>query len=165
MKADFFKWALWLLLLDTLATLVLRGVVSLPSRRAAAGLLLAFCLLSLPGGAAAEPPEEAELVTGIFLAYIETGDQETDRTSYNGLMGLKDVVNMRTNIRVKGVRGVDPSRDDLYFYPFLYWPMTEAQAALPASAARRLQNYMAEGGMIVFDTRDQQFSPDGSEVS
>jgi len=157
MKPDFFRIALWLLLLDTVITLFLRGMLSFSAARAA-GIVLATAVMLQPAAAAAQTVELSDLMTGVYLAYVETGDMTTDRISYNGLMGLKDVINMRTNIKVKGVRGVDPSAGDLYFYPFLYWPMTEAQTALPPSAARQIQNYMAEGGLIVFDTRDQQFA-------
>ena len=157
MKPDFFRIALWLLLLDTIVTLFLRGVLSFSSARVA-GVVLAAAMTMHATPAAAQAVEPADLMTGIYLAYVETGDMATDRISYNGLMGLKDIINMRTNIKVKGVRGVNPSTDDLYYYPFLYWPMSEAQTALPPSAARQIQNYMAEGGLIVFDTRDQQFA-------
>lgn len=157
MKPDFFRIALWLLLLDTIVTLFLRGVLSFSSARVA-GVVLAAAMMLQSTTAAAQAVDPADLMTGIYLAYVETGDMTTDRISYNGLMGLKDIINMRTNIKVKGVRGVNPSTDDLYYYPFLYWPMTEAQTALPPSAARQIQNYMAEGGLIVFDTRDQQFA-------
>lgn len=160
MKPDFFRLALWLLLLDTVITLFLRGILMHPFARRAAGILLAVLLTPAP--AQADNVTPANLVTGIYFAYVETGDMAVDRTSYNGLMGLKDVVNMRTNIKVKGVRGLNPSTDDLYYYPFLYWPMTEAQIALPPSAARHVQNYMADGGLIVFDTRDQQFANDNN---
>ena len=160
MKPDFFRIALWLLLLDTVITLFLRGVLSFSSARVA-GVVLAAAMLS-PMPAAAQTVAPADLLTGIYLAYVETGDMATDRVSYNGLMGLKDIINMRTNIKVKGVRGVNPSSDELYYYPFLYWPMTETQTALPPSAARQIQNYMAEGGLIVFDTRDQQFANDNN---
>lgn len=161
MKPDFFRIALWLLLLDTIITLFLRGVLSFPAARTAGVVMVAVLMLQAPA-AAAQTVEPEELMTGIYLAYVETGDMTTDRVSYNGLMGLKDVINMRTNIKVKGVRGVNPSTDTLYYYPFLYWPMTEAQTALPPSAARQIQNYMAEGGLIVFDTRDQQFANDNN---
>lgn len=164
MKPDLVRWALWLLLVDTIVTLFLRGVLHLPSRRAAAGVVVALFLM-MPAPANAQTPPETELLTGVYLAYVETGDQATDRTSYNGLLGLQNTINMRTNIKVKGVVGVNPSDDALYFYPFLYWPMTEAQMALPGTAARNIQTYMAQGGMILFDTRDQQFAPeDGSAL-
>lgn len=157
MKPDFFRIALWLLLLDTVVTLFLRGILSF-SRARAAGIALAAGLVLHVPAAAAQTVDPSDLMTGIYLAYVETGDMTTDRISYNGLMGLKDAINMRTNIKVKGVRGVNPASDELYYYPFLYWPMTEAQTALPSGAARHIQNYMADGGLIVFDTRDQQFA-------
>lgn len=160
LKQDLLKWALLLLLVDTVVTLFLRGVVTLPARLSLPVLLLALGLSVSAPAAAQDAADRTDLMSGVYLAYIETGDQATDRISYSGLEGLRTAINMRTNIKVAGVRGVDPSQDDLYFYPFLYWPMTDAQAALPASAARKLQTYMAQGGMVVFDTRDQQFAAD-----
>jgi len=160
LKPDLLRLALLLLLVDTLVTLFLRGVIAVPVRFAGTAAA-ALVLVILASPAAAQPaPEEAELMAGVYLAYVETGDQEADRISHNGLEGLRAALNLRTNVKVAGVRGVDPSRDTLYFYPFLYWPMTESQIALPASAARNIQTYLAQGGMIVFDTRDQQFAAD-----
>ncbi|HCS22565.1 MAG TPA: hypothetical protein DIW20_02355 [Rhodospirillaceae bacterium] len=159
LKPDLLRLALLLLLVDTLVTLFLRGVINLPPRFAGTAAVM-LCLLVLSSPAQAQDVPETDLMQGIYLAYVETGEQEADRISHSGLEGLRDAINIRTNIKVAGVRGVDPSRDELYFYPFLYWPMTESQAALPASAARNLQNYIAQGGTIVFDTRDQQFAAD-----
>jgi hypothetical protein len=89
---------------------------------------------------------------------VETGDQDIDQTSANGLQGLAGVLNRRTTVDVKGVRGVDPATDRLSWYPVLYWPMAPGQSAPGGAALRNLQTYMAEGGMILFDTRDAQFS-------
>lgn len=160
LKPDLLKWALVLLLVDTLVTLFLRGVIALPARYASVAVALLVVMLAASPAQAQGTADEADLLSGVYLAYVETGDQETDRISHSGLEGLRLAINMRTNIKVAGVRGVDPSRDALYFYPFLYWPMTDSQSALPASAARNLQTYMAQGGLIVFDTRDQQFAAD-----
>ena len=155
LKGDLLKIALFLLMLDTLATLWLQGILSF-STRAAAGLFFVISL-SLPVAARAEGETGVDLASGIYLAYVETGDEETDRLSYNGLSGLAEVINTRTTIEVKGVKGVDPSIDALHFYPFLYWPMTGAGSALSGVAARNIQNYLGEGGMILFDTRDARF--------
>jgi Domain of unknown function (DUF4159) len=88
---------------------------------------------------------------------METGDEDTDTISYNGLSGLSRVISLRTTIQVKGVTGLNPDVDDLFYYPFIYWPMTSAQRGLSDTAARNIQNYLDRGGMIVFDTRDGQF--------
>jgi len=160
LKPDLLRLALLLLLVDTLVTLFLRGVIAMPARFAVSVAAALFMFAAASPAAAQAVPAEAELMTGVYLAYVETGDQEADRISHNGLEGLRAALNLRTNVKVAGVRGVDPSSDTLYFYPFLYWPMTESQTALPASAARNIQTYLAQGGMIVFDTRDQQFAAD-----
>ena len=39
----------------------------------------------------------------------------------------------------------------------LYWPLTAEQQPLSLTAAQKLTQYMADGGTIVFDTRDAQF--------
>jgi hypothetical protein len=168
MKADFLRWAIYLLLLDTVLTLWLRGLFEMPSvKRGAAGVVLALGILlhSVPAHAdKAQDAETANMVTGIYLAYVETGDQDIDQTSYNGLTGLMRIVNTRTTIQVRGVKGVDPGNDPLYYYPVLYWPMTGAQQPLSVTAAHNIQNYLSNGGLILFDTRDRQFAgPGGAE--
>lgn len=149
-KADLFKWALLLLMLDAALTMWLRGVVSLQAKTAALFVLLFFPVT-------AQAAEATDLASNVYLAYLETGDQGTDEVSFNGLKGLAEIINARTTIKVKGVVGVNPEIDDLFYYPFIYWPVAEAQGGISADAARRIQNYMGRGGMIVFDTRDQQF--------
>lgn len=156
LKADLLKIFVWLLIVDTVLTLWMRGVLVLPRRRAVAGVFLLLLLVSAP--ASAQEVDTSDLVSDIYLAFIETGDAATDEISYNGLEALKNVVSSRTNIRIEGVRALDPSHDTLSYYPVIYWPMTEAQSALSVTAARNIQNYLAQGGMILIDTRDQQFA-------
>ncbi len=135
--------ALLCLLFETLLTFRLRGVL-------AALVLLA---VATPAQAA----DEAALASGFHLGYIATGDASLDRASARGLAGLATALNLRTAVRVKGVAAVDPARDPLYMFPILYWPLSERQPPLSDAAARRVQDYLAGGGLIVFDTRDRQF--------
>ncbi|HYD18130.1 MAG TPA: DUF4159 domain-containing protein [Patescibacteria group bacterium] len=162
MKPDFLKWALLLLLVDTLLTLWMRGAFA-QVRRGAAVIVFAALL----GAAPAQAQDEMtaiDLSSNIYLAYVETGDSGLDMVSYNGLMGLMQVINSRTTIRIKGVRGVNLAADPLYFYPMIYWPMTPVQPPLSTVAARNIANYMAQGGLVLFDTRDQQFADQNGEV-
>lgn len=153
-KKDLLSLAVILLITDTFLTFYLRGMFSLSMRASFIGLLF---FLASPSHAFAAT-EDIEVTSGIYLAYIETGDASTDTLSYNGLSSLAEAVKRRTTIKVKGVKGVNPANDILYYYPFLYWPMTESASPLSSTAARNLQNYMNTGGLVVFDTRDQQFS-------
>ena len=51
--------------------------------------------------------------------------------------------------------GVDIAKDELSFYPLIYWPI-DARTAMPSEAAiARVDAYMQSGGTVLFDTRDQ----------
>jgi hypothetical protein len=134
--------ALLLLALDMLIALRLRGLLG-----AAAWVLLA--LLPMAARAADDTPSLAT-----HLAYVLTNDAQADGISKAGLQGLSDYVNQRTSAVLAEPAGVDPARDDLSFYPLLYWPIL-ADAPVPdGPTLARLDDYMDDGGIIVFDTRD-----------
>jgi hypothetical protein len=154
LKSLFIEGAVLLLLLETLVTFWLRGVVVF-----AATLLAAVIFSSAPAVAA---EDERDLVSGIYLAYIETGDQDIDSVSYNGLTGLGQVITARTTARIKGVVALNPDNDPLVYYPVIYWPMSGRQLGLSVTAARNIQNYLSQGGMILIDTRDRQFGGEGN---
>jgi len=148
LKVSFIKWALLLLLLDTLVTLRMRGIlVFVP-------VFFAVVFFSVSASAVGN---EKELISSLYLAYIETGDKDIDRTSFNGLTGLGKVLSTRTTVKIKGVVVLNPAKDLLAWYPVIYWPMTERQAPLSAVAAGNIRDYLSHGGMILFDTRDRQF--------
>jgi len=152
--------AIVLALLDLLAVLGLRGVLPLPAPRPA-GAALALCLLAMPDRAAAQsrPTQGADAFAlqatlETRLAYVQTGEAEVDEMSRAGLFGLGEMLRRRTSAELADPMGVDVERDDLVFFPLLYWPVVAAQRALSDAAIGRLGAYMRTGGTIVFDTRD-----------
>ena len=53
-----------------------------------------------------------------------------------------------------GPLAINIERDELAFFPLLYWPV-KAGATLPSDAAlARMDSYMKNGGIIFFDLRD-----------
>ena len=88
------------------------------------------------------------------LAYVRTGDRRMDGISEAGLRGLSRALYDRTAIEPAEPVGVDLETDELAMYPFLYWPISEAQPSLSDAAYGRLNDYLRFGGMILFDTRD-----------
>jgi hypothetical protein len=142
---DFVGLALLLLALDMAITLRLRGLLDRLWRPATASVIA--IALGMPGAAQAESPALAT-----HLAYVMTGDTEVDAVSRSGLAGLTDYVNSRTAAVLADPLPVVPGRDDLSFYPFLYFPVT-ADAGASAGAVAALNDYMLHGGIIVFDLR------------
>lgn len=149
LSAWLFALALALLLVDIVAGLALRGLIGGPGW--ASGLVALAAL-----GVADVRAEESVPVGALAIqfGYVLTGDAEVDRTSALGLMALGRVLAERTSVVPAPPQPIDIERDPLVFHPFVYWPMTNLQAAVSEAAVERIDAYLQTGGLIVFDTRD-----------
>lgn len=161
-----FAAALLLLLIDGFAALMLAGRLRLPlrsSRGAGAAVLLALCLSpAAPQTVRAQPLDAAveraavDAALTTRLAYVETGDPAMDRLSRQALAGLSRELVRRTALEPGPPAGVNPETDDLSVYPFLYWPIVPGAAAPSDAALANIENFMRFGGLILFDTRDDE---------
>ncbi|MFT6583454.1 MAG: hypothetical protein ACJAU6_003908, partial [Alphaproteobacteria bacterium] len=88
---------------------------------------------------------------------VLTGDSTVDTTSQQGLTGLATLLDRRTAIEAVLPVGVDLETAELAFYPLIYWPVTASQTPLSRSAIQRLNHFLAGGGTIFFDLRDQGY--------
>ena len=95
------------------------------------------------------------------LAYVVTGDAAVDETSKQGLIGLTRVLASRTSAELAEPIAVNPARDELAFYPLIYWPIVAGQSQPQPEARTRIAAYMKNGGTVVFDTRDALISHPG----
>lgn len=145
--------ALGLLLVDILATLWVSGRLVNAGAVRAAAVVLGISALGVPD---AQARDELALraANDTVLAYVITGDTRLDQISNAGLSGLSQVLFNRTSIEPAAPVGVDVETDELAFFPLLYWPISERQSNLSETAIERINRYMANGGMILFDTRD-----------
>lgn len=144
--------ALMLLTADILASLALSG--RLWPARVAAVLALALSLGAVPEARAQDDARALLATEELALAYVITGDTRLDDTSRAGLRGLGQVLNFRTSVEPAEPLAVDLERDDLTFYPILYWPISADQPTPSAEAYVKLNDYLRNGGLILFDTRD-----------
>jgi hypothetical protein len=88
------------------------------------------------------------------LAYVVSGDRQADDTARAGLEGLSLALAARTSFAPAEPAAVDPARDELAFYPMLYWPIVAGAPQPSAKTAAKVAAYMKQGGTIIFDTRD-----------
>ena len=173
LRGPVFLAALALLLLDAIVVIILSGGLGnmLPRRRvatsivAAAGLLAALAMLN-PLHAQPAPPQATTQLTPeqeafairaterTHLAYIITGDTEVDQVSEAGLQGLSMFLAQRTALEPGKPIGLDPARDELAFFPLIYWPISPNAPKPPQAALDRIDTYMKRGGTVLFDTRD-----------
>ncbi len=167
--------ALALFLIDVFVMLVMSSAIQLRRRRRAVAATLLFALALLPlqaQHARAQTAEQAPATERApatnsaddfalksslqtHLAYVLTGDQQIDDASAEGLAGLSKVLKARTALEPGEPIGVDIDKDELTFFPVLYWPVREDAAPLSDATLAKVDAFMKQGGLIVFDTRDQ----------
>ncbi|MHB8885026.1 MAG: DUF4159 domain-containing protein, partial [Methylovirgula sp.] len=148
--------------LDALASMWLGGGFKRRVGPAAAAILIGFVAFSLaPQPARADPRQDQPLsqsdldsVLNTRLAYVVTGDAEVDNESKAGLLTLSRTLAQRTSLTPGTPVGVDPARDELAFYPMLYWPIVASNPQPSPATVARVATYMKQGGTIIFDTRD-----------
>lgn len=166
-KPILFTLAFLILLADSLIVLFMNGAFPRVGRSAktiaggAAVLLLAasIAIFLHPAKALADDSKPGDdtifsRLDKTHLAYVVTGESDVDHISERGLAGLSDYLTYRTTLEPGAPVGLDLSKDELAFYPLIYWPIS-ATAPMPSNdAINRIDAYMRNGGTVLFDTRD-----------
>jgi hypothetical protein len=158
--------AVLLMAVDALAVLWLNGGLRFRRRAAAAAATALFAVLlaaAAPFSArAASPADQAaadafalKATDTTHLAYVITGDPDVDATSLAGLRGLSTILAERTALIPGDPIGVDPSKDELTFFPLIYWAIAPNTPMPSPQTMARIDAYMKQGGSVLFDTRDQ----------
>jgi hypothetical protein len=145
--------ALMILLADTCIGLWLRGYLPSPRMGGRVAALIMLVVI-LPLHARADDTFDMKAALDTRLAYVKTGLPDLDAMSAEGLTGLGQVLKSRTSYEPLDPIGVDLDKDDLSFFPLLYWPMDPREHDLSPRAISKIADYMRNGGTILFDTRD-----------
>ncbi|HLI98800.1 MAG TPA: DUF4159 domain-containing protein [Bradyrhizobium sp.] len=161
--------ALILFLIDAVVVALLSGGIGnlLRRRVSPASLLLALllpALMSLPWPAKADSAADEfaiKATTQTRLAYVLTGNADVDSIVKAGMSGITLFLAQRTALEAGDPVGVDPARDELAFFPLIYWPVVPGAPKPPQGAIDRIDAYMKQGGTVLFDTRDAIEAPPG----
>jgi hypothetical protein len=153
--------SLALFLIDAVIVAMLgAGIAALLRRRTvAAALAVALALstvLAAPSPVRADSNDDFAIkaVSQTRLAYVVTGNADVDSIVKAGMAGLTLFLAQRTALEAGDPVGIDPARDELAFFPLIYWPVVPGAAKPPQDAINRIDAYMKQGGTVLFDTRD-----------
>lgn len=162
--------ALALFLIDAIIVALLGGgLAALLRRRAAATTALAVAL-ALGALVAMPSPTRAQSAADDFavkatsqtrLAYVVTGNSDVDTIVKAGMQALTLFLAQRTALEAGDPVGVDPARDELAFFPLIYWAIVPGAPKPSQEAINRIDAYMKQGGTVLFDTRDAIEAPAG----
>lgn len=158
--------AIALLLLDSIIVLFLGGGIQrlIPRRLPAASasiVVIAALTLTCVSAYAQQSPNVPRSALETKLAYVITGNAEVDSISKAGLSGLTLFLAQRTALEPGDPVGLDIARDELVFYPLIYWPIVPGAPRPSDAALKRIDAYMKDGGTVLFDTRDAVIAPAG----
>jgi hypothetical protein len=159
--------AVALLLLDSIIVLFLGGGIQrliphrLPAASAFIVVLAALTLTCASAYAQQSPTDVPQSALETKLAYVITGNSDIDAISKAGLSGLTLFLAQRTALEPGDPIGLDIARDELVFYPLIYWPIVPGAARPSDAALKRIDAYMKAGGTVLFDTRDAVVAPAG----
>ena len=149
------------LMIDALVSIWLMGGAPLRRKGAFAALAIvgALGLVAVPHQTRAgkSPPvsdHDMDAALSTRLAYVVTGDASVDETSKLGLTALTRVLASRTSAELAEPVALDPARDELAFYPLIYWPIVAGLPQPEPQARSRIAAFMKNGGTMIFDTRD-----------
>lgn len=145
--------ALILLTVDVIASLLLSGRLGL-ARAAAMALGALLIAPDLQAQTSKETDFALMATQELVLAHVMTGNAQVDDIAGAGMRGLAQTLFFRTSVEPAEPIGVDLERDELAFFPLLYWPITPEQPQPSDEAYAKLNAYLRSGGMILFDTRD-----------
>ena len=159
--------SLALFLIDAIIVALLGAGFAALLRRRAVSAVLAFALilsaLLAPTASRADDKDDFALkaVSQTRLAYVVTGNADVDSIVKAGMAGLTLFLAQRTALEAGDPVGVDPARDELAFFPLIYWPVVPGAPKPPQDAINRIDAYMKNGGTVLFDTRDAIEAPPG----
>lgn len=168
MRPALITLAVLLALADAVIVLVLSGAIQGSGRARTASMMVfgvvlgSALILTLPTPSNAQGQSDiARLIASANttrIAYVVTGDAQIDQRSREGLDGLSRILTQRTAFEPGAPMAIDPTRDELAFFPLIYWPMPENTISVSDALVTRIDAYMNNGGTILFDTRDEAAS-------
>jgi hypothetical protein len=160
--------SLALFLIDAIIVAMLgAGIAALLRRRAVSAAwvfaLLLSTMLVTPSPSHADNNDDFAMkaVSQTRLAYVVTGNADVDSIVKAGMFGLTFFLAQRTALEAGDPIGIDPARDELAFFPLIYWPVVPGAPKPPQDAINRIDAYMKQGGTVLFDTRDAIEAPPG----
>jgi hypothetical protein len=181
LKAQLLLAAMALLFADMLAVLLLQaGGFAFLRRAGRAAAVLAVALLGTgallalsaapasaqagaqtgpQSGSQAGPATRADVMalkatSKVTFGYVVTGDATADDASRRGLIGLGRELTRRTAVEPGEPFAINIETDEITFFPAIYWPVLPNARPLAQAVLAKIDAYMKQGGMIVFDTRD-----------
>ncbi len=99
------------------------------------------------------PQKQIDAALEMRLGYVETSDSALNARTRAGLIGLSNILLMRTSVEPAEPHALDLETDALELYPLIYFNVPGNASPLSDKAVQRLNAYLRSGGALLIDTR------------
>ncbi len=120
-------------------------------------------VVPLPGSNA--PQKQIDAALEMRFGYVETSDSQLNARTRAGLVGLSNVLLMRTSVEPAEPHALNLETDALELYPLIYFNVPRNAGTLSDRAVARLNAYLRSGGALVIDTRAGEVAGTQTDVS
>lgn len=120
-------------------------------------------VVPLPGSNA--PQKQVDAALEMRFGYVETSDAQLNARTRAGLIGLSNVLLMRTSVEPAEPHALNLETDALELYPLIYFNVPRNAPPLSDRAVARLNAYLRTGGALVIDTRAGEVAGTQTDVS
>ena len=98
----------------------------------------------------------SDKINSTRLAYVKTGSKEIDDITKKGMVSISEYISSKTSVILDYPEEINLDKDDIYFYPILYFPFINAEKEVSMKKIVKLQNFINNGGVIIFDCKNNE---------
>ena len=120
-------------------------------------------VVPLPGNGA--PQKQVAAALEMRLAYVETADNALNARTRAGLIGISNILLMRTSVEPAEPHALNLETDALELYPLIYFNVPGNAAPLSDKSVQRLNAYLRSGGALLIDTRAGETAGSQTDVT
>jgi hypothetical protein len=120
-------------------------------------------IVPLPGNDA--PQKQVEAALEMRLGYIETADSALNARTRAGLIGISNILLMRTSVEPAEPHALNLETDALELYPLIYFNVPGNAAPISDKSVQRLNAYLRSGGALLIDTRAGETAGSQTDVT
>ena len=147
---------LFLFLLETIILFNKRDILKIEFFKSSIKLFNLSLVIFIISSSTVFSENLSDKINSTRLAYVNTGSKEIDDITKKGMVSISEYISSKTSVILDYPEEINLDKDDIYFYPILYFPFINAEKEVSMKKIVKLQNFINNGGVIIFDCKNNE---------
>lgn len=153
----FLMISIFLFMMETFITLFQRQLIIFDKKMFFKSIIFLFMMIQ-SNNAFALSEKDTEMLRGNKIGHILSGNKKIDDLSANGLNVISSFVSSKTASIFDKPKSINLDKDDLYFYPLIYWPITRNFEEIKDKQKKKVESFIQDGGLLLIDCNIEKSS-------